>query len=266
MVVQKMRWSSILKPKAGEEQSEVTILEYTPQQFNFGTSESALEYLREKELGSDFVMSDVLRQTTGVEEIERQNEQQIIEDKVLEKISVLQEDAYKQAYDLGFEEGTQKAILDKTADLEEKIVELGVLAANLVKIKEELIYQNEAHIMRMIYEIASRLAFDHINEKQELVLNLIKKAIEESQAEDNINVRVSSKQIEFLEQTKQTASREYEFLKKVKFEGSDSISVGSCVVETNYGVIDARIEERVDKLWSELKQALPKVKSPIEPT
>lgn len=266
MVVQKMRWSSILKPKAGEEQNEVTILEYTPKQFNFGTPESAIEYLREKEFGSDFVMSDVLRQTTGVEEIERQNEQQIIEDKVLEKISVLQEDAYKQAYDLGFEEGTQKAILDKTAELEQKAVELGVLAANLVKIKEELVYQNEAHIMRMIYEIASRLAFDHISEKQEVVVQLIKKAIEESQAEDNINVRVSNEQLEFLEQVKQSAGREYEFLKKVKFEGSDSISVGSCVVETNYGVIDARIEQRVDKLWNELKQALPKVKSPIEPT
>ena len=266
MVVQKMRWSSILKPEAGEIEKEVTILEYTPKQFNFGTPEAAIEYLREKEFGSDFVMSDVLRQTTGVEEIERQNEEQIIEEKVLEKISVLQEDAYKQAYDLGFEEGTQKALQDKTAELEQKISDLGVLAANLVKIKEELVYQNEAHIMRMIYEIASRLAFDHISEKQEVVLNLIKKSIEEAQAEDNINVRVSNEQLEFLEQVKQTAGRDFEFLKKVKFEGSDSISVGSCVVETNYGVIDARIEERVDKLWNELKQALPKVKSPIEPT
>jgi len=38
------------------------------------------------------------------------------------------------------------------------------------------------------------------------------------------------------------------------------------VVETNYGVIDARMEERVTKLWNELKQSLPKVKSPIETT
>ncbi|MCC2679249.1 MAG: flagellar assembly protein [Pseudobdellovibrio sp.] len=261
-----MRWSSILKQDHEEVEKDVTILSYTPKQFNFGTPEAALDYLKEKELGSDFIMSDVLRNTTGVEEIERLSEEQKIEQKVLDKISLLQEDAYKMAYDLGFEEGTKKAIEDKTAELEQKLAELGQLTATLTKIKEEMVYQNEAHMLRMIYEIASRLAFDHVTEKQEVVLIMIKKAIEEAQAEENVNVRVSSAQLEFLEQVKQSSGREYEFLKKVKFEGVDNVSVGSCVVETNYGVIDARIEERIDKLWNELKQAMPKVKSPIEPT
>ena len=72
-----MRWSSILKTGAtAEDLQDVTVLSYTPKTFNFGTPEAALEYLREKELGSDFVMSDVLRVTTGVEEIERQTEEQ----------------------------------------------------------------------------------------------------------------------------------------------------------------------------------------------
>jgi flagellar assembly protein FliH len=261
-----MRWSSIVKETQKDvDQTEVTVLNYTPKTFDFGTPGSALDYLQEKERGSDFVMSDVLRTTTGIEEIERLSEEQKIEEKVLEKISLLQEDAYKQAYELGYEEGRNKAIADKTAELEQKSAEIDQLTASLFKIKEEMVYQNEAHIMRMIYEIATRLAFDHITEKQEVVVQLIKKSIEEAQADENVNVRVSSEQLEFLETIKQTPGREYEFLKKVKFEGSDTVSIGSCVVETNYGVIDARIEERVAKLWTELKQAMPKVKSPIEP-
>lgn len=266
-MVQKMQWSNnVLKPEVEESEKDVTILSYTPKQFNFGTPGAAVDYLKYKEHGSDFVMSDVLRTTTGVEEIERLSEEQKIEEKVLDKISVLQEDAYKMAYELGFEEGTKKAIEDKTAELHKKMDELAALTETLVQIKEEMVHQNEAHIMRMIYEIASRLAFDHVTEKQEVVLLLIKKSIEEAQADENVNVRVSNTQLEFLEQMKQSGAREYEFLKKVKFEGLDTVSVGSCIVETNYGVIDARIEERVDKLWKELKQALPKVKSPIEPT
>lgn len=268
MVVQKMRWSSIVKKNQEESDNnaEVTVLNYTPKQFNFGTPESAMEYLREKEEGSDFVMSDVLRTTTGVEEIERLSEEQKIEQKVLEKISLLQEDAYQQAYELGFQEGTQKAIQDKTEELEAKSSELEALLQSLNKIKEEMAHQNEAHMIKMIYEIASRLAFDHVNEHQDVVLKLIKKSIEEAQADENVNVLVSNEQLEFLEKIKQSDKRENEFLRKVKFVGSDSVSIGSCVVETNYGVIDARIEERVSKLWNELKQAVPKVKSPIEPS
>lgn len=262
-----MRWSSIVKSNQEEaENKEVTVLNYTPKQFNFGTPDAAMDYLREKEEGSDFVMSEVLRMTTGVEEIERLSEEQKIEQKVLEKISELQEEAYRQAYELGFEEGTKKAIEDKTAELNEKSAQLDLLTASLLKIKEEMIYQNEAHIMKMIYEIATRLAFDHISAHQDVVVRLIKKSIEEAQADENVNIRVATSQLEFLEKIKQTPGREYEFLKQVKFEGSDSVTVGSCVVETNFGVIDARIEERVNKLWTELKQAIPKVKSPIEPT
>jgi flagellar assembly protein FliH len=261
-----MRWSDIVKVNRSEaEQAEVTVLNYTPKQFNFGTPESALEYLKEKDGGSDFVMSDILRATTGVEEIERLSEEQKIEEKVLEKISLLQEDAYKQAYELGFSEGTKKAIEDKTQELANKSADIEALLLSLNQIKAEMAYQNEAHMIKMIYEIASRLAFDHVSEHQEIVLKLIKKSIEEAQADENVNVLVSNEQLEFLEKIKQSEKRENEFLNKVKFVGSDTVSVGSCVVETNYGVIDARIEDRVIRLWNELKQAAPKVKSPIEP-
>lgn len=262
-----MRWSSIVKlDKSNVEQVEVSVLNYTPKQFDFGTPDSAMEYLKEKEQGSDFIMSDVLRTTTGVEEIERRSEEQKIEEKVLDKISALQQDAYQKAYELGFFEGNKKAIEDKSRELALKANEIDQLVASLNLIKEEMIHQNEAHMIKMIYEIASKLAFDHINENQEVILKIIKKSIEEAQADENVNVLVAHEQLEFLEKIKQTEKRENEFLKKVKFVGSDTISVGSCVVETNYGIIDARIEERIDKLWAEFRQAIPKVKSPIGST
>ena len=265
VVVLKMRWSSIVKKdKSDKYETEVTVLSYTPKEFNFGTPAAALEYLNAKKQGSDFMMSDVLRATTGIEEIERLSEEQKIEEKVLYKISLLQEEAYRKAYDLGFEEGTKKAIEDKSVELNKKSLKLDDLRLSLVQIKEVMIYQNEAHIMKMIYEIASKLAFDHIHEHQEVILKLIKRLIEEAQADENVNVLVSNEQLAFLESFKEKNERENEFLQKVKFVGSDEVSTGSCVVETNYGIIDARIEERISKLWKEFKPAIPKVKSPIE--
>lgn len=261
-----MPWSSIIKKDNKEaENKEKTVFNYAPKEFNFGTPEAALEYLKSKVQGSDFVMSDVLRETTGVDEIERLSEEQKIEQKVLDRIAELQEEAYKKAYDLGFEEGTKKAIEDKTAELEAKSHQIEELLLSLKNIKQEMVRQNEAHVVQMIYQIASRLAFDHVTENQEVILKIIKQALEDAQADENVNVIVSNKQLEFLEKIKLEENRENEFLKKIKFIGSDTVSEGSCIVETNYGVIDARIEERIDKLWGELKQAMPKVKSPIEP-
>lgn len=258
-----MRWSSILK-KDKTDSSEATVLNYTPIEFNFGTPEAALDYLKNKEQGSDFVMSDVLRTTTGVEEIERVSEEKQIEEKVLEKLALLQEEAYQKAYELGFEEGTKKAIEDKKAELMKKSFKVDDLLLSLIQIKEELVYQNEAHIIQLIYEIASKLALDHVTEHKEIVLKIIKKSIEDAQADENINVIVSNEQLDFLEKIKAENKRENEFLKNVKFVGSAELTDGSCIVETNYGIIDARIEERISKLWNEFKQVAPKVKTPIE--
>ena len=54
-----------------------------------------------------------------------------------------------------------------------------------------------------------------------------------------------------------------EFLKNVKLQAAPNIQPGGCIVETNYGVIDARIAERTSKLWDEISQTLPKVKSKV---
>ncbi len=272
-MVLKMQWSSgapeeeksnILK-KANESSlaADISILNYVPKQIEFGTPEAALDYLREKEKGSDFIMSNVLRQTTGIDAIEKLSEETKIENKVLEKLAVIQADAYQKAFELGLEEGLKKALTEKTNDINYNLDELQKLMAKLISLKEEMVKQNESHLVQLVYEIARRIAFDHIEEKPEVVISVIKNAIEIAQADEDINVLVSSSQVDFLEKMKLQTGREYEFLKKIRFQVSDQVSSGSCIIETNFGVVDARIEERVNKLWTELKQALPRVKSPI---
>ena len=111
--------------------------------------------------------------------------------------------------------------------------------------------------------IAEKIAFDHIQSKPEIVLSVIKKSIEIAQADEDVNVLVSPEQIEFLENMKHQTGRENEFLKTVKLQASDTVQPGGCIVETNYGIIDARVEERISKLWEEIRQATPKVKSSV---
>ena len=147
--------------------------------------------------------------------------------------------------------------------LQQQIEDISQLISSFNKVKEELFAQNESHLIRLVFQIASKLAYDNVNENQELITQLIKQCLEEAQADENVNVIVSNQQFDFVEGLKNSNKREFEFLKKVKFVSSDSVSIGGCIVETNFGVIDARIEERVEKLWSEFKQSLPKLKSKI---
>ncbi len=243
--------------------SAATVLEYKPKDFAAVTPTAALDYLIQKKQGSDFIMSDVLRHTTGVAEIEKQSEEQKIEDLALEKVALIQEQAFAQGYDLGKTEGHKEAFESTSSNINSGLDQLQNLIQKLGQLKEELAHQNETHLMTMVYRIAEKLAFDHIESKPEIILSVIQKSIETAQADEDVTVSVSPEQIQFLESMKLQTGREFDFLKNIKLQSMPHIEPGGCIVETNYGVIDARIPERTSKLWDEMKQALPKVKSKV---
>lgn len=256
-----MQWFSLIKVKS--ESDNVTVMEYTPKQIQLGTPDQALNYLDNKEKGSDFVMSDVLRKTTGIEQIEKQTEQQKVELLALEKVATIQEQAYEEGFKLGQEEGFKSASDKKISELEHGIQQLAETLQALSVIKSELAVQSEAHIVKLVYQIAEKIAFDHIDQHPEVVLSVIKNAIEIAQVEQDITVLVSAEQVEFLEKMKMMTGRDFDFLKNVKFQQSERVRSGGCIVETNYGIIDSRVEERTEKLWEEFKEMLPKVKSSL---
>ncbi len=93
---------SILK----EEKAREVVVEYTPTQFNLGTPSQALDYLEEIKKGSDFIMNPVIREQTGVEEIQREDMDSKAEELAIHKLKEIQASAYKEGYDFGFDEGT----------------------------------------------------------------------------------------------------------------------------------------------------------------
>ena len=255
-----MRWSkSILK----HNQAERTILEFVPQKFNLGTPDQAIEYLSEKKLGSDFVMNEVLRVQTGVDQIEESNLENLIEEKSLEKLKEIQENAYTEAYKLGLDEGTKVAFDKAAAEITQQLAELENTLTQIRHIKTEMEAQNESHLIRLVFKIASRISMQVLEENPESLIKVIRQAASDAQEEENIRVQVSEKQFEFIEAVKKHTGREYEFMKKMRFEPSPDVIPGGCVVQTNYGEIDSRVEERLQQMWNGLYQHMPKVKDVV---
>ena len=263
-----MRWSSLIKKSQSDETRNAhensTVLEYTPRIFALGTPEAALDYLERKKHGADFVLSDVLRQTTGVEDIEKESEEQKIEYKVLERVTDIQKQAYDEGFLLGKDEGYKASLEKRNNEINRGLQDLNDVLLSVQNLKSELIEHNESHILHLIYQIAEKLVYDHIEQKPEVVLEAVRQAVNTAQAEEEVTVLVAPEQIQFLEKYKNSDNEKYEFLENIKLQASEQIQPGGCIVETNYGAIDSRIEERFKKIWTELSAAIPKVKNTVE--
>lgn len=253
-------FSDAVLPK---EAAEKTVLEFVPMRFDLGTPQQALNYLTEKTKGVDFRMNDAVRIHTGIDQVEKGSEEQRVEEAALEKLKSIQEAAFQEAYNLGLEEGRKKAF-DKFAGLITARVEsLDSLMLNLKDLKKEMALFNETHLIQLVFSMASRLAKTNLEGNQDAMVQILRDAVSLSQDEENITVHVSASQFEFLEELKKETGRDFEFVKRIRFEPNEEISEGGCIVETNYGEVDARIEQRVSQLWTAISENLPKVKDRI---
>lgn len=245
--------------------AKTSVLDYKPPKFELGTPEPAKKYieLKQTQSSSGFRMNDAIRIQTGVAQIEAQSLEESVDGRVLEKLKELQENAYQEAYQLGLEEGRKQAFDQATLEIEAGLQKMEGIVTALTNMKPELLRFNETHLIELAFHMAKRLAAAEIQANPEIVKEIVRQSVEVAQNEQNVTVLVNPTQLEFLETLKKEQGREFEFLKAVKLEPSEQVSVGGCIVQTNYGEIDARFEQRVEKLWAALADNLYRVKDRI---
>lgn len=256
-----MPWFSkaVLKKDDAVEQ----VLEYSPTKFQLGTPAQALDYLEGKKHGADFRMSDVIRVQTGVDKMEQDDFEEQIENRVLEKLKTIEEQAYGEGYKLGLEEGEKRAFDEKSKLIQGQVDELSSVVNAIRNIKKDMTSFNEAHLVELLFHMASKLAQNHLEYDNQPIIEIIKQAVELAQSEENVVVHLSEKQISFIETLQSQKKVEFDFLEKVKLVADPNVMSGGCIVENNYGEVDSRIEQRIAKLWENLKENLPRVKAKL---
>jgi flagellar assembly protein FliH len=247
-----------------ESSTKGQVLEFEPQALEREISQVAQAfYQREKENKSGFRLSHLVANQSGIADKERADIEERVEKVALEKIKDIQEPAYKEAYAIGLEEGTRKAFEENKVDIQDRLEKLDTLLSSFGSMKKDLIEQNELYFVKTIHTLATKLAVSHIQEHQETIISVIRQAVDHAQSEENVVVRLSQDDFNFVEKFRDQTKKEFEFMKKLKMEVGSEIRPGGCIVETNYGTIDATVEERIKKLWEVLASKIPKAVDPL---
>jgi flagellar assembly protein FliH len=253
----------LFKPVLKPSEAEGQILNYQPRHFQKSMPDQAVPFIRDREQDpqgiSQFSINPLVAETTGVTEQERRTYQEKLETEVLARLKAIEEKAFGEAYALGMQDGREKAFNDSNDEIKSALESLGHAAGVLTNLKQQLFVDNEAHFIKTIFHIAKALAMKEINESPDAVINVLKKAVENAQSEEEITIRLNPKDNEFLQTVKKDAGNPLEKIPRLKFEISETVTRGGCMVETNYGLIDASVEQRISKLWTVLESKIPKI-------
>jgi len=251
------------KPIPGKT-TAVRVLDFAPPRLDLGIPGAALDLADLNKGGSRFKLSELTREQTGLSKLEAENFERQVEEKVVGRLKEVEENAYSEAFELGLIEGRKQAFETQNAEIDERLRRMDQLADVISTMKRDLLAYNESHLIQLAFHMAERLAAHEIEINKEATVEILRQAVEIAQTEEEIIARVAPEQIEFLESLRVNTGREFEFLKKIRFDADPSIEGGGCVLQTNYGEIDSRFEQRVEQLWESLKENLVKVKPELK--
>jgi len=214
----------------------------------------------------DAAFAEVKRQTNQAQIIKNDAEQNAAEiiknaqeeaSKIVEDARIEQEtlksnsraEGYNQGREEGFAEG--KGEVERLVERTHKILE-GVMAR-----REEILTETEQQIVELVI-LMTRKVVKIISENQKsVVMANVLQALKKVKTRGDVTIRVN------MEDVKLTSAHTADFIKQVEnIQGitvleDSTVDKGGCVVETDFGAIDARIQNQLSELETAILEISP---------
>jgi flagellar assembly protein FliH len=239
-----------------EEGHTPIVVEFRPREFFQSTSGVAQDTFDQQNEGSDFHLSEHAAIKAGIDRLQKESLESKIDDLVLERLKEVQEKAYQEAYQIGLKEGRTAAQTKAEPELLARIAELTDFVERLKSLLPDVMKQYEAAIIRLLFQIAKRIAYKEISMNPEMILNVLNETVGGLEADDRIVVFLSPEDKALIDTIEDVRAKE--ILTKIKIEETPKMKSGGCLIETLHGMTDATIEERVTRVWANLEARLPK--------
>lgn len=260
-VVRRMRLSNFIRSSIIRQSDEDKkgVLNYEAKKIDMEMPRSAKQFVGEQLEGQSvpFKIDELISKQTGIFDTEKKKFEEEIDNRVIEKLKDIEEKAYKEAYDLGLEEGRKLAFDTNQEAIKFHLSEMITLFENLKTMKQDILNQNESVFVDMIYFIAEKVVMEHIQKSETTTKEVIKQVVDSLDVKEDISVRLNEEDFEIMQKLMGENSQEAEIFKKLKFYADPEIQKGGCMFETNHGLVDATLEERIAKLAVILNQTKP---------
>jgi len=168
--------------------------------------------------------------------------------KLLDESKIYCQNAFAEAERQGLEHGKQRAYQEFCGQVAEHMRLLRVTLAQMAGAKEHVLRSMQGEIARMAMHIAKRVTSTEVVVTSDIVQNQITMALEKVKDREHISVHVHPEDLEQARAHKDAFARVLEAPKSFEIVSNTKVDRGGCIIETNQGNVDARIETQLAAL------------------
>jgi len=172
----------------------------------------------------------------------------------------------EQAYRRGFADGREKGVIDAEntwhalaeKKLEPLLISLQEVLLQLNNIRKETHQEIEKEVVELALAIARQVICQEVAFDRDIVVCVAREALATVEDPGRIKIKMSPSDLQFIKETRSQLSNVIKNIDNVTLEAAENIQSGGCIIETDLGEIDARIEKQLQAVEESFRTAMEK--------
>lgn len=214
----------------------------------------------------DAAFAEVKRQTDQAQVIKTQAEteaarmkaeaqaeaERIIAEAQAERDKIINE-SKKQGYDTGYEAGYQ----DGQKEAERLVERMHNILDAVMKRREEILSETEYQIVELVVLMARKVVKIISENQKTVIMNNVLQALKKVKGRGDVTIRVNLADAKLTTEHIQDFIDRVEAVKGITVVEDTTVEKGGCIVETDFGAIDARISSQLTELEQKIMEISP---------
>lgn len=232
------------------------------------------QMLADAQAQADKIIEDA--KTAAFEEVQRQtNEAQTIKaeaeteaqkivseakvqaDDVAAKAQIEKEDLKKNGYDEGYKSGLEEGYNSGKAEVTRLIERTHKILETVMSRREEILNETEEQIVQLVLLISKKVVKIMSENQKQVVMANVLSALKKVKTRGTVTIRVNMEDVKLITEHNQEFTAQLEGVEGITVVEDSSVDKGGCIVETDFGSIDARVASQLSELETKILELSP---------
>lgn len=163
----------------------------------------------------------------------------------------------KEAFGKGHAEGREEGFQEGSQEVERLVDTLQKIISAAIDKRNEIIQESETQVINLVLLISKKVIKVISENQKNVVINNVVQALRKLKSRGDVVIRVNLADVELTSEHISDFMKMVENVKSVTVLEDSSVDRGGCIIETDFGQIDARISSQLHEIEEKIIELAP---------
>jgi len=163
----------------------------------------------------------------------------------------------REAYEKGYTEGHGKGYDEGKAEVARLVDSVHTIITKAIEKRNEIIEEAETQIINLVLLIVKKVIKVISENQKNVVINNVVQALRKLKSRGDVVIRVNLADLELTSEHVKDFMKMVENVKSITVLEDSSVDRGGCIIETDFGQIDARISSQLHEIEERILELMP---------